>query len=176
MTDLLIRRADRDDAATLAPLKLATFRETFVDGGFAIPYPRADLAVFETASYSAEAVAAELTNPERATWIAERDGDLLGYAQVGPCKLPHPDVTPDAGELYQLYVRGAAQGLRIGQQLLALALSHLESTRPGPIWLGVWSGNLKAQAIYAAKGFTKVGEYRFAVGDWYDEEFIFRRD
>ena len=39
-----IRRATPDDAAMLAELKLATFRETFLAGGFAIPYPPADLA------------------------------------------------------------------------------------------------------------------------------------
>jgi ribosomal protein S18 acetylase RimI-like enzyme len=100
---------------------------------------------------------------------------LLAYAHVGPCKLPHPEASPDAGELYQIYARTEAHGLGLGRQLLDVALDHLARTRPGPVWLGVWSGNLKAQAIYAARGFMKVGEYRFPVGNWFDEEFIFRR-
>ncbi len=176
MTTPLIRPARADDAALLAALKLDTFRETFLEGGFAIPYPPADLALFERSSYTPEVVAGELANPEQATWVAELGGKLVGYAHVGPCKLPHPEVTPASGELYQLYVRRDAQGLKLGGKLLALSLDHLATHRPGPIWLGVWSGNLKAQAVYAAKGFTKVGDYRFKVGDWYDEEYIFRRD
>ena len=107
--------------------------------------------------------------------IAEVDGRLLGYAQVGPCKLPHPEVTADHGELYQIYVRREAQGLGLGKRLLAIALDHLAATRPGPVWLGVWSGNHKAQAVYRKIGFDKVGEYQFPVGAWRDEEYIFRR-
>ena len=42
-----IRDARPDDAAPLAALKLACFRETFGPTGYAIPYPEADLAVFE---------------------------------------------------------------------------------------------------------------------------------
>ena len=77
--------------------------------------------------------------------------------------------------LYQLYVRNCAQGLGLGRALLDVALDHLATHRPGPVWLGVWSGNLKAQSVYEKRGFAKVGEYRFAVGSWFDEEFIFRK-
>jgi len=170
-----IRRATPDDVEALAALKLATFRETFVDG-FAISYPPQDRAAFELASYAPAAIAAELADPDHATWVAEADTRLLGYAHVGPCKLPHPEVRPGAGELYQLYLRGAAQGVGIGRQLLTVALDHLAQTRPGPVWLGVWSGNLRAQAVYAAHGFERVGAYRFPVGSWFDDEFIYRRD
>lgn len=172
---IVIRPAKAGDAATLASLKLETFRETFVDDGFAIPYPKADLAAFEAAAYSVDKVASELVDPEKQCWIAEADGHLLGYAHVGPCKLPHNEVQPEDGELYQLYIRKEAQGLKLGGKLLTIALDHLAAHRPGPVWLGVWSGNLRAQAVYAARGFAKVGEYDFPVGDWTDREFIFRR-
>ena len=171
-----IRLARADDAPALATLKLITFRQTFLEEGFAIPYPPADLAAFEAASYSPDAVAAELADGAKRTWVAEADGRLLGYAQVGPCKLPHVEASPDDGELYQLYVLREAQGLKLGGKLLETALDHLAATRPGrPVWLGVWSGNDKAQAVYAARGFTRAGDYRFKVGSWYDEEYIFRK-
>lgn len=170
-----IRPAARKDIEALAALKRETFRESFVDGGFAIPYPVEDLAVFEEASYAIDKVASELADPGKACWIAEMEGRLLGYAHVGPTKLPHPEARTGDAELYQLYVRNEAQGLKLGGKLLALALDHLRQTRPGPIWLGVWSGNLRAQAIYTAQGFEKVGEYDFPVGSWTDREFIFRR-
>jgi len=171
-----IRPAHADDVATLAALKLATFRQTFLAEGFGIPYPAADLALFEAEYYSIETVAAELADPAKRNWVAEvQDGRLLGYAQVGPCKLPHVEAAPEHGELYQLYVLREAQGRKLGKRLLEQAVTYLVRARPGPIWLGVWSGNEKAQTVYLAKGFEKVGDYRFNVGSWYDEEYIFRK-
>lgn len=170
-----IRPAQSADVTALAELKLTTFRETFLDAGFGIPYPPADLALFEAESYSQQAIAREIVDPVRVNWVVEIDGRLIGYAQTGPCKLPHADALPDHGELYQLYVRREAQGLKLGTALLDRAIDHLATVRPGPIWLGVWSGNAKAQSVYRAKGFVKVGDYRFRVGSWYDEEYIFRR-
>jgi diamine N-acetyltransferase len=169
-----IRPARLEDAEALAALKLATFRETFLEG-FGIPYPADDLQRFEQAYYAPNVVAAGLTDPAKATWVIEHGGELTGYAHVGPAKLPHPDLRASDGELYQIYLRRSSQGLGLGKQLLEVALAHLTKTRPGPIWLGVWSGNHKAQAIYKARGFTHVGEYCFPVGAWSDEDYIFMR-
>jgi len=171
-----IRSARPDDEVGLSVLKLAAFRETFLDG-FAIPYPPADLALFEADSYGVETVARELADPTHATWVAETaDGRLLAYAHVGPCKLPYPEATADHGELYQLYALRAAQGQGVGRALLDVALDWLAATMGGPVWLGVWSGNVRAQAVYVKRGFVKVGDYGFHVGGWTDAEYIFRRE
>ncbi|MBU6207461.1 MAG: GNAT family N-acetyltransferase, partial [Alphaproteobacteria bacterium] len=153
-----LRPAETCDIDALASLKLRTFRATFIEG-FKIPYPAADLAVFEHDSYAPVSVAAELANHAKQTWVVERDGVLLAYAQCGPCKLPHVDVDSRSGELYQIYVDADAQGLGLGRKLLDQSLGWLRATYPGPQWLGVWSGNLKAQVMYQANGFEKVGEY-----------------
>ncbi|KQN04764.1 acetyltransferase [Sphingobium sp. Leaf26] len=172
---LTIRSAVPSDAAVLSVLKLTAFRQTFLDD-FAVPYPPADLAVFEQDSYGVERVAAELADPSHATWVAETaDGQMLAYAHVGPCKLPHPDASADQGELYQLYALYAAQGQGIGRALMDVALDWLAAEMPGPVWLGVWSGNERAQAVYAKRDFVKVGDYGFRVGAWTDEEYIYRR-
>ncbi len=98
----MLRAALPADLPALAALKLRTFRETFGPDGFAIPYPAGDLARFEEESYAPARVAAELADPARATWVADEGGALVGYAQVGPCKLPHDEVRAGEGELYQL--------------------------------------------------------------------------
>lgn len=170
----LIRPATVQDVAPLAALKLVAFRETFLDG-FGVPYPPADLARFEAESYGEKRIAAELTDPSHMTWVAEADGRLLAYAHVGPCKLPHAEASAAQGELYQLYALNAAQGRGVGRALMDAALAWLADAYPGPVWLGVWSGNARAQAVYAKRGFEKVGEYGFPVGDWTDHEYIYRR-
>ena len=69
----------------------------------------------------------------------------------------------------------AAQGLGLGTKLLAMSLEWMEANTDGPLWIGVWSGNLKARKLYAAYGFEKAGEYQYPVGSWMDDEFILRR-
>ncbi len=174
MPEITCRRAGAADAEALTQLGYQTFHETFIEG-FAIPYPPADLANFVEANYTRAVFERKLADPRQATWIAEREGSALAYANAGPCHLPHPDARPDHAELNRLYVLGSAQGLGLGRRLLEMTLDWMEAQAPGPLWLGVWSGNLKAQALYARYGFSKVGEYEFPVGEWRDHEFILKR-
>lgn len=177
MTDALIRPAQPDDAETLGRVGRQTFIDTFVaTDGFAIPYPAADLAAFLDASFSTEATAGKLAEPGAAWWVAEgADGSLLAFANAGPNTLPHPDARPSHTELRRLYVGKAAQGLGLGTRLLTRALDWMEANSDGPLWIGVWSGNVKAQKLYAGHGFEKVGDYQYPVGTWMDDEFILRR-
>jgi GNAT superfamily N-acetyltransferase len=174
MTEPVIRPAVEADAAALGALGRQTFIDTFVDG-FGVPYPAEDLKVFLDASFSAEAIRAKLREPGAAWWVADRDGALLAFANTGPNTLPHPDGRPSHAELRRLYVAKAAQGLGLGTRLLAVALEWMEANTDGPLWIGVWSGNLKAQKLYAAHGFEIAGEYQYPVGAWRDDEFILRR-
>lgn len=174
MTEPLIRPAVDADAAALGELGRRTFLDTFVDG-FGIPYPADDLAAFLDASFGPEAMRAKLRESGAAWWVAERDGELLAFANTGPNTLPHPDARPSHAELRRLYVSKSAQGLGLGTRLLTLTLDWMEAHSDGPLWIGVWSGNLKAQKLYAAYGFEKAGEYQYPVGRWLDHEFILRR-
>ncbi len=178
MTELpapaLVRNARPEDAPALAALGRQTFIDTFVTG-FGIPYPPDDLNAFMESSFSPQALADKLTEPGAAWWVAERDGELLAFANAGPNTLPHPEARPTHMELRRLYVAKSAQGLGLGTRLLDLALNWMQAHTDGPLWIGVWSGNLKAQKLYAAYGFDKAGEYQFPVGAWRDDEFILRR-
>jgi GNAT superfamily N-acetyltransferase len=174
MTDVVIRPAAPADAPALAVLGRQTFIDTFVDG-FAIPYPAGDLEPFLDANFSADAIGAKLQEPGAAWWVAERGGELLAFANTGPNTLPHPDARPSHTELRRLYVAKDAQGLGLGTKLLAVALAWMDANGDGAQWIGVWSGNLKAQKLYAAYGFEKAGEYQYPVGAWRDDEFILRR-
>ena len=170
MTQPVIRRATPSDAAALSAIGQATFSETF-----AHLYPLEDLSGFLQTAYGPQRTRADLANPAKAAWLVEKSGEVVGHALAGPCKLPHPDVTPTCGELDRIYLLAAHQGGGLGSRLLAETLAWLEKDGPRRLWIGVWSGNQGAQKLYARHGFEKVGEYAFEVGQSRDHEFIMRR-
>ncbi len=174
MSQPVIRSATDADARSLADLGRQTFIDTFVTG-FGIPYPAADLAAFLDANFSPESTRTKLHEPGAAWWVAEQGGRLLAFATAGPNTLPHPDGRASHAELRRLYVAREAQGLGLGTRLLAVALDWMEANSDGPLWIGVWSGNVKALRLYQAYGFEKAGEYQYPVGRWLDDEFILKR-
>ena len=169
-----VRRGEPQDAAVLAALGRSTFVETFVEG-FGVPYPPADLTAYLARAYDIERTRAALSDPTQPFWLAERDAEVVAFASAGPMSLPHPDGRSSHAELRRLYVRREAQGLGLGTGLLHVALEWMACHTDGPLWLGVWSGNDKAQRLYRAHGFEKVGAYKYPVGSWFDDEWIFKR-
>ncbi|MCK6212636.1 GNAT family N-acetyltransferase [Georgenia sp. EYE_87] len=84
------------------------------------------------------------------TWLAQRDGEAVGFAQA---------VAPGAGhvrplELRLLYVVAEEQGRRTGTHLLQLAIGD------APCQLWVEEGNTRAQGFYRHHGFELDGERR----------------
>ena len=172
---LHIRHAIDADIPLLSRLGHQTYIETFIDD-FRIPYSQSDLDTFLPAAYSEKTVGDYQADPECQHFVAESDGQPIGYALVGPNTLPHPGAQPGDVELKRIYLLKSAQGLGAGRVLFDAAIGWLEARGHRRIWLGVWSGNDRAQAFYARNGFAKVGEYSFIVGETHDREFIMRRD
>jgi ribosomal protein S18 acetylase RimI-like enzyme len=169
-----IREATLDDAPLLATLGARTFRETFVED-FAMPYSPGDVEVFLSKTYAEEALRRYLRDPAHRHYLATHEERPVGFALAGPNGLPHPASREGDGELKRIYVVRDAQALGIGRALFDATIGWLESSGPRRVWIGVWSGNERAQRFYSRRGFVKVGEYRFRVGDTLDHEFILRR-
>ncbi|HVG63044.1 MAG TPA: GNAT family N-acetyltransferase [Hyalangium sp.] len=73
-------------------------------------------------------------------WVAEEEGQVVGYAALGP------------GELEQLYVRPGYQGRGVGRRLLAQA----KALEPQGLELWVFQRNTRARTFYEAHGFQPV--------------------
>ena len=166
----VLRRATVGDAATLSSLAARSFTETF-----AHLYRPQDLEAFLDDAYAVEKQRVILAHPDYAVWLLEVDGEAVGHAAAGPCGLPHPEVAPGDGELKRLYLLREWQGGGRGARMMDEAMAWLLRDGPGTLWVGVWSENLGAQRFYARRGFGKVGEYLFPVGEARDLEFIMRR-
>jgi ribosomal protein S18 acetylase RimI-like enzyme len=165
-----IRRATPADADAIAAVSRQAFTETFVVE-FAMPYHPDDLAAFLDKSHGPDAFRQWLSEPDVKAWVAESDG-VIGYALTGEVHLPHPDAGPDDRELHRLYLPRAHHKTGVAGLLMQAALDGMADA---PVqWLGVWSGNIRAQRFYARYGFEKAGEYDYPVGRTIDHEFILR--
>jgi GNAT superfamily N-acetyltransferase len=146
-----LRHALDTDSVALSQLSQQTFRETYIED-FAIPYSEHDIEYYFHSKKSPEWYASKISDPLQATWVVEDKvtDELVAFAIVCSCKLPHPDVcSGEDGELQFLYVRRDRRSHGLGQRLLNTALFWLEERFRGrPVWLGVLSCNLKAHNLY----------------------------
>jgi ribosomal protein S18 acetylase RimI-like enzyme len=161
------RDAERGDAAALREL----FAESFVET-FGHLYPPADLDEF-LAGNSHEKWQANLGDPDVAIRVAEMDGDLAGFIELAPKKLPYESEAP-AIELRRLYLRSDAHGRGIADQLMNWALREAGSRGAREILLSVYVDNHRARRFYERYGFEPVGKYDFMVGSQADEDLILR--
>jgi len=165
----VIREAVPQDAKALSALGRETFTLEF---GYL--YTAQNLAGFLDTTYTPDLLQREIAAPDTRMTVAEQGGRLVGYAASGPCKLPVPDMPPQAYELRRIYLIPEAKGQRLGSALLADALRFFRDRNASAVYVGVWSENVRAQAFYRKAGFEKVGEYHFMVGTQADDEWIMR--
>lgn len=151
------------------PAIARVFRTSFCDT-FAHLYAPEDLAAF-LAQFTPEAWAAEFASSAFAFQIGEIDGEVAGYAKLGPNKLPHVD---PAGvlELKQLYLLKPAHGTGMAQALMRWTLDEARRRGATRLALSVWSENLRAQAFYQRFGFVDRGPVTFMVGTHPDEDRV----
>lgn len=166
---LTFRDARENDAADLAEIGRDTFVETFGD-----LYPPTDLKQFLDANFTAEAMRADLRDPQVEVRVCYAGRRMIAYCKIGPCKLPTEHVPAPALELHRVYVSQARQGVGVGRILLTWAIDRAQQRAAKSLFLGVWQGNERAIALYKSRGFDIVGTYKFVVGDTRDDEYIMR--
>ncbi len=161
------RDGTADDAALMSTLGARTFTETF--GHL---YTPENLAAF-LQNHSEANWRAELADPRYAIRIAEADGEVAGFAKLGPPSLPFKPEGPSA-ELRQLYVLGPWQGAGIAPVLMDWVLGRARAQCAAELYLSVFIDNARARRFYDRYGFEAVGRYDFMVGTHADEDIVMR--
>ena len=157
------------DAERLAMLKADTFSESF-----AADNDPAELAAHIERTFSVEAVAGQLADPDCETyWI------LDGTEPVGYLKLNRGRAQTEPGlegglEIEQLYVMKAHHGRGLGGQLLDLAVETARRDGFGFVWLGVWERNENAISLYRHRGYQVFDEHVFMFGAGAQTDLLMR--
>lgn len=175
-----IRRATPGDAAALS---------AFAASVFALGCPQTapgDLAAYIAAALTPPALRVLLEDPNVFVLLAETSAPddsasqaaefIVAYMVVAR-RSPHPCLAvPAPGELRKLYLAPGHHGSGLAGALMQSALAILQDEGPRPIWLSVFSENLRAIAFYKKWEFRIAGTQEFVVGADRQRDFLMLRD
>ena len=156
------RRATLADAVTLSALAQQTFYDTFTG-----TCTEEDMQSFLDSYFNLQQVESELTNENDFFFIAETDGQAVGYLRFMEDYNNFPEMKKwRALELKRIYVSKEFFGKGIAQVLMDLILQYAGQNKYEVVWLGVWEHNLRAQKFYEKYGFVKSGHtHNFPIGN-----------
>jgi diamine N-acetyltransferase len=154
-----LRRASPADAASLAAFAAAAFSDTF--GAQNRPE---DMAAYLAEAFGEPLQRAELIDPRCTVFLAERDGEIVGYAMLRDGAAPPCVSDASAIEIARLYAGQRWIGAGIGALLMQRCLVEAASRGRRTIWLGVWERNVRAIGFYQRWHFTIVGSQAFQLG------------
>ncbi|MGE5927648.1 MAG: N-acetyltransferase family protein [Gemmatimonadota bacterium] len=157
--EILIRRAHRDDAASLASFAREIFDTTF--GPHNDP---ADMRAYMDEAFGEAQQGSELTDPAIVTFIADADGELAGYAQLSARRTPPAKTGPQPVELMRFYVGSGWQGRGVAQALMRAVEREARRLGAEALWLCVWGQNARAVSFYRKCGFREIGTTPFQLG------------
>ena len=167
-SDLIIRRASKEDTVALADFSRNAFEEAF--GAENDPE---DMQVYLDTSFSREQLGHELADPETTFLLAYHKDTLVGYAKIQGGSTPDCVHDKEAVQLSRLYVTSACMGRGLGSQLIQACLDESRQQGYETIWLGVWEENIPAQRLYECSGFVRTGAKKFVLGSDIQQDAVY---
>lgn len=148
---LRLRDGSRSDALCVGVLATQVFLDTYATEGVT---PALAWEVLE--GYSPPAFDRRLADPRQRFVLAERQGHLVGFAELAlgrPCPLD----SRASAELVRLYVQPRFQDRGAGSALLQRVQVLATGAGSPALWLTAWEGNTRARTFWERRGFTDVG-------------------
>lgn len=99
--------------------------------------------------WSYDAFVAELSNPAAVTFVADADGEIAGFINLG--------VVLDEATVNNIAVKQTYRRRGIGRALMTAAIDYCQNNRLNVLMLEVRQSNRAAIALYERFGFQAVG-------------------
>lgn len=147
---VVVRRICPDEGERLRDVRLAALADA--PSAFGSTHARESLLTGEDWADRARAGSA---GPERATFFALADNDIVGL--VGGYR---PEPTSSRVELVSMWARPAVRGTGVGRLLVDAVLDWARACGALTVELWVTRGNVVAENLYQAMGFVGTGDYQ----------------
>ena len=153
MSEPFIRAAAIEDARAIAEVHVASWRAAYAE--LVSAEKMAELDVDERTAAWRERIPLVGTEGYR-TWVAERDGRVVGYSFTRPTE--DEDLNPlEIAELVALYLHPDHFGSGVGPPLLARAIAGVRNQGFLQATLWVLEGNARAIHFYRREGWRPDG-------------------
>jgi ribosomal protein S18 acetylase RimI-like enzyme len=163
---LVIRPADKNDAAAIAAISRKTFYDTF-----AAHNTPENMEQFMNETFTEAALMEEVGAKGNIFLVAVAEGEMVGYARMREAENPPELGHVAAIELARIYSLQAMIGKGVGKALMQRCIEVARKMRRQVLWLGVWEHNRRAIDFYTSWGFEQFGVHDFVLGsdvqkDW----------
>jgi ribosomal protein S18 acetylase RimI-like enzyme len=154
-TDYAIRRAEPSDAAGLASVHEATWRETYVG---LLPEPLLKALTADARTVAWRRILGGTPGYLSTTYVAERAGCLVAFGSCGEQRDEAFAAAGYAGEFTAVYVRKTDQRRGLGTRLMKAMMSDLAGRGLVGFTLWVPRENIPARSLYEQLGGRLVGQ------------------
>ena len=149
---LLIRRAEPQDAPGVARVHVASWRQAYRG---LLPQEYLDSLSVETRTTTWAKAFSQSPDQLSTTLVGELDGQIIGFACVGPSR--DDDTDPAPAELWGLYLDPAHWGAGHGHTLHTEALEVARVSGAAAATLWVLTTNQRARHFYERHGWVADG-------------------
>lgn len=153
---MIVRPADRRDAAALSALAVRTYSDAFGHS-----FGATDLAA-HLRHHLSDACFERFLDKD-VILLAARGDRAVGFVQFGLVRMVVDGASDEDRELRRLYVDPDVQRHGIGRSLMDAALAYPQLRQAPNVYLDVWEHNHGARRFYERYGFRVIGGRRFAV-------------
>jgi len=164
--EVIIRKANLNDAKALAELGAKTFYDTYHKEN-----TTEDMRDYITKYFTINVLQTELQDKNTMFFVAETNQELIGYIKLyrtGNSYIPNEK----AMEVSRFYVDKQFQGHKLGAKLMLEAEKYAMESGCEAMWLGVWQKNITSIIIYEKLGYNKVGTTTFTLGNDIQDDYI----
>lgn len=145
-------------ADAISKFAAQAFSDTFVGKAY---YTQSIVDGYAAKAYNPALLANELVDRRNQYFVAQQNGELVGYAKIIE-RDPIACVTqPKPVYLDRLYVARAMHGQGLGKRLMREVYRESRARGFEWMWLSVWEHNYQAQEFYKRLNFYRAGEW-----DW----------
>ncbi len=143
-----VRRARQEDAESIAKFALSLFAQHR-------EYDRERFAELGSVEGAARYYISRADTDESAVFVAESDGEVIGFAYVEYERIDYANLLENAVWVHDIYVDPPARNTGAGKVLMQAAIDFARQSGAGKVVLSVAAKNHAAQEFFGHLGFRE---------------------